>query len=1124
MTVDPLPTSEPPATGEAVGDRAERQPGVEGRVDVEVDVEVAAYGRAASEALGRAVVRAKRAGPLTPVTVIVPSHLAGLTARRLLGAGTVGTSTGVANVTVLTVARLAELLSADLLTDTRPVTDPIRRAAVRRALATDPGPFARAAHHHATEAALAAVQEELASVSPRSLGAMATSGSDAAATIAFHRVVATHLAGYHDASALARAAAARPDLPTVLEPFGHLVWFLPAPLPAPGVALLRAAFAVSGATVIVGCSGDAVADRPVAAACRAAGIEVDLGAGCADPRTGATIDPPTAAAVVSVTDADEEVRAAVRRIVAAAEAGVALDRIGIFHPVADPYVGILEQQLAAAGIPANGPTRRRLADSVAGRTLLGVLALPGQRWRRDRVLALVGDAPLRHDGKRVRAGDWEAESRAAGVVHDLSDWRTKLARHRDQLEADEAAWSVRRPTGDAPESSAPTPPGPASSGLVRAPDGTAGSHGDEGESAPARPTRGQRRVAAVDGLGAFVEHLASALAGIDLAEGWAAKATATDALLTDLLGDGRHHDRWPEDEVVALERVQDVLGGLAALDALDPSPTREVFLRALTAELDTTCGRSGRFGHGVAYGPLASAPGHDLDLVIVLGCAEGLLPRRRADDSLLSDRARAASLDELERRDAEIVHQHRQLLAALAAAPDPHDRMLTFARGDLRSNRSALPSRWLLDSASALAGHTVHATDFAALGLPVVDVVPSFAAGLLRAPVDASVHERDLAVLTRHVRAGGRPLDHPVAALVRPGLTMQAARSSPRFTPYDGNLAGQPIPSTADRPQSPTRLQSWAECGFRYFLGHVLGLADRDDPERVITIDARDRGSLVHDVLEQFIRDAMAEGTPAPEETWSAAHRQRLGELAEAAFAQYEDRGRTGRPVHWRLVSETLRDLFVEFADADDRFRAEHGVRPIEVELPFGLDDRPPVTVDLPGGRQLAFRGVADRVDAGTDGHMVVSDYKTGKMAGYAKIHEGDPVRSGRTLQLAIYAEAAIQHLGATSVQAHYWSVEPGGGFRRHGYEWDDARRQRFVEVVTAITDGVEDGVFPLVPGEWDDYRGTHEACVWCAFDSVCPRDRGEQAEAKLAAPEVRRRAALDWVEPAADLSQGAPA
>jgi hypothetical protein len=202
-----------------------------------------------------------------------------------------------------------------------------------------------------------------------------------------------------------------------------------------------------------------------------------------------------------------------------------------------------------------------------------------------------------------------------------------------------------------------------------------------------------------------------------------------------------------------------------------------------------------------------------------------------------------------------------------------------------------------------------------------------------------------------------------------------------------------------------------------------------------------------------------------------------------------------------------------EFLEVDDDYRAASHSRPERVELPFGLGDHEPVTLTLPDGRSLGFRGIADRVDRADDGHLLVSDYKTGQGRGYIGIDEGDPVREGTMLQLGLYAEAARQLLGATSTEAHYWMVDPRTGYERRGYAWTADRRQRFVEVLATIVEGIEAGVFPVEPGEWNIWRGTYEACTFCDFDRLCVRDRGEQAEIKVDAPELRRRDALAWSE-----------
>ncbi len=317
-------------------------------------------------------------------------------------------------------------------------------------------------------------------------------------------------------------------------------------------------------------------------------------------------------------------------------------------------------------------------------------------------------------------------------------------------------------------------------------------------------------------------------------------------------------------------------------------------------------------------------------------------------------------------------------------------------------------------------------------------------------------------------------------------------------------------------PLSPTRLESWASCGFRYFLAHVLGLTDRDDPERILELSALDRGSAVHETLERFVAEAIP-NPPRPDQPWSPAQRERAHELAREIFESYEIRGRTGRALRWQSVRADLVAGLDEFLDVEERHRAATSSVPIAVELRFGMGEAPPVVLELPSGRELAFRGVADRIDRADDGEILVSDYKTGRGDRYTSL-ERDPFGAGTTLQLGLYAEAAVQLLGARGTSSHYWMVEPRGAFRRFGYRWDPALRERFIEVLQTIVDGIDHGSFPAVPGEWSTFFSTHDNCRYCEFDIICPVDRGEQAEVKVDAPEIRIRRHL---VPAAD--PGAP-
>src|ERR1700677_4262375 len=100
------------------------------------------YGAAAYEALRGVVGEVKGGDALAPVSVLVPTNLCGVIARRVLARGVAGRA-GVAGLSVLTVDRLAELIAAPVLTGAgrRSATSPVVAAAWRRALAESAGVF-----------------------------------------------------------------------------------------------------------------------------------------------------------------------------------------------------------------------------------------------------------------------------------------------------------------------------------------------------------------------------------------------------------------------------------------------------------------------------------------------------------------------------------------------------------------------------------------------------------------------------------------------------------------------------------------------------------------------------------------------------------------------------------------------------------------------------------------------------------------------------------------------------------------------------------------------------------------------------------------------------------------------
>lgn len=975
--------------------------------------------------LGERIAAAKAADPLAPVTVAVPSTYAGLSLRRHLGSQ----PGGVVNVAFLPLARIAELLGAPSLAASgrRPLSAAVRREALRILLGGSGGLFGPVAGHPTTIAALDRTLVELRACSAESLGRLAQAGPRAGEIVSLYRRLRSRLeAGWYDDHDLAAAAAGavREGTPALAD-LGHVIVFCPRRLDPSSADLVEAMG--DGATVI-----EALDD----------GL------------------PPSGSAIVGCADPDEEVRAAVRGVAErlARPEPTALHRMAILYPPGGPYATIAHQQLAAAGIPFNGPAGGTLALTVAGRALLGLLELCAGDLGRNELATWLASAPIVEQAggtDLAPAADWDALSRRAGVVAGPLHWKERL----DNLVADLHQQAARLESW-----------------------GSGAGAGEDDPRSQQRRRRLERDISSVERLHLFVEELHISLdAGRRTT--WAALSAWAAGLLHRYLGGPHHHRRWPEEEQKAADAVHLLLDHLADLDAMGGAVDLAAFHHGVAMELEAPAARQGTFGDGVFVGPVSAAWANDFDTVFVVGMAEGSLPRLGRQDALLPDAERRTAGDLALRADRH-GDERSDYIAALASAPE---RVLLWPRADLRRGRQRLPSRWLLETASHLAGRPIFSRDLAALvGCDhAVHDVASFEAGVGRAAEPGSVLDHDLASLLDWKAAGGDVAHHHLVAAspaLAAGMAATAGRESAEFTRFDGNVpAGVADALAAGAVLSATSLQTYAHCPLRYFLSKQLGLAAEEKPEDLLTIGAMERGTLVHAILEDYVT-SLLEGLPRSLE--------RLLEIAENHFTGVEARGLTGRRVLWRYERQKMvREL--------ERIHAlDAGTTPLAAELSFGDGVHDPVTLTLPNGRAISFRGQADRVDRDDAGGLVVTDYKTGGSDGY-KVIETDPVDRGRKLQLPLYALAARQRFsdeGApVPLRSRYWIISEKGGFKEFPIEVDAKVLDRFGEVLGVIVDGITAGNFPARPGK-PDWKGP-ENCRWCDMGPLCQQDRERQWE-----------------------------
>ncbi|TMA36343.1 MAG: hypothetical protein E6J87_00880, partial [Deltaproteobacteria bacterium] len=452
---------------------------------------------------------------------------------------------------------------------------------------------------------------------------------------------------------------------------------------------------------------------------------------------------------------------------------------------------------------------------------------------------------------------------------------------------------------------------------------------DEPDGAIAERLRRDR--ADVAHLSAFALPLIDELAKLPTAARWGEWTLALGALASRVL-------RSPE-------RVQSVLAELAPMADVGPIGLREVQLVLAPRLLQTASPPPGaRYGK-VFVAPVEAVRGLDFDAVFVPGLAEKLFPRKIGEEPILLDAVRAqldAGLTTNEQRlDAE------RLALRLAVGAGCSRAALSFPRLDVDGSRPRVPSFYALEAlraaegvlpgfdelsrraetfgqarlgwpAPARAADAIDAAEFDLARLAALEGDDEASRGAARYLLGANPH------LARALRFRGRRWEVP-------GWTT----ADGFVKPIDAGRRALAAHALGARSYSPTALQHYASCPYKFFLQAVWKLAPREEPEAIEELDPLQRGSLVHAVqFELFgaLRDAgLLPVTPAR----LAAAWEHLDGVLEKVAARFADDLAPAIDRVWRDGVQSVRaDLreWLRRASEDDS-----GFVPWRFELSFGL-------------------------------------------------------------------------------------------------------------------------------------------------------------------------------------------
>ena len=281
-------------------------------------------------------------------------------------------------------------------------------------------------------------------------------------------------------------------------------------------------------------------------------------------------------------------------------------------------------------------------------------------------------------------------------------------------------------------------------------------------------------------------------------------------------------------------------------------------------------------------------------------------------------------------------------------------------------------------------------------------------------------------------------------------------------------------PTHADaRSLSPSALETLGTCPLQWFYRYGLGIRPPQDPayDADKWLDALQRGSLLHEIFEQFVRAFLNVQATILDAAADAAMRTIVG----AALDRWRDQvPPPGESVYAAESSEIRRAALAFLQMERDALRRGDGASWTEIEYGFGEKSR--VTYALSDGTRIALRGRADRIDTLADGSLRVVDYKTGSPSHYRVSAKAGAFNGGRLLQPALYADAVGTSLYRTVSRFEYRFPTDRGG--NAVVPFDATKLVDARGVVTSLVDHVRTGRFLPTIDKAD--------CTYCDFAGIC--------------------------------------
>lgn len=571
-----------------------------------------------------------------------------------------------------------------------------------------------------------------------------------------------------------------------------------------------------------------------------------------------------------------------------------------------------------------------------------------------------------------------------------------------------------------------------------------------------------------------------------------------------------------ERDLLILNKIGELLRTLCTLDCLGEEVTRDQFIDTFTdACWQGSLPMGSGNGRGVKVLDAMSARGIPFRALFVLGLNEKVFPRAISEEPFLRDHVRRRLSEVLGNFIPEKLRgfdEERLLFTFLLNAAG--ERLYLLHERSDEAGKPKVQSHYLMDILQNMKGISVTGKN--------LWEKPEYEVYVPRGIKD-KLSNKEVSLLTPKEIGIRMALDRidPTCFLKTFGINCDVfdrSQSSlgflesykPYLTSCDGVIGDMSewLNEQACRGLSPTALEGFGVCPFKFFMSKILGLESLEEPETAEMIAAVDLGTLYHNILRDFYHTLIQKGYFE-----TKGHNLNSIELlcciAQKYFTEIEQKIPIPYPIIWEIEKEEILDLLTRFITWDLEQIEKTGYIPTYLEKTVKLGTQNDLFKLIPAsfkqeeGTKITFKGKIDRIDIKQAGDMAsfhVIDYKSGRFSVENLLKSA--IR-GQRLQLPFYITMA-EHLLSEEIKkgripkdqanldeaSFVYVAEPMEEKKGQicppkktidSDGWMSCKEQ-YWETLREFLQVIREGIFPVSPAE------DTQKCAWCEFATICRR------------------------------------